>query len=192
MGDDRDVDVVRAFAAVPRRVFLDSCTLQWMLKFGGFIWENEPLSPTNVGDEQVEDLEALQAIFQVNERAMFEFALSEGSLQEVVDAGDTRYTRWALDVLDNWNAVAETYAGQVGAGRGRRLAERLDEPRFGYLSIKDKRLLRDAVALECDAFLTMEMKLPKNARHIGQVLGLRILRPREYWDLLRPWAALYR
>jgi hypothetical protein len=51
--------------------------------------------------------------------------------------------------------------------------------------------VRDALALECDAFLTMEKKLAKNAAHIGTQLGLKILRP-DYWALLRPWAALYR
>jgi hypothetical protein len=57
---------------------------------------------------------------------------------------------------------------------------------------KDKRLVRDALALECDAFLPMEKKLAKNATHIGTQLGLKILRPPDYWALLRPWAALYR
>ncbi len=69
---------------------------------------------------------------------------------------------------------------------------RLDETRFGYLSAKDKLLARDALALECDAFLTMERKLPKMADHIERELGLNVLRPPDYWALLEPWAALYR
>jgi hypothetical protein len=43
----------------------------------------------------------------------------------------------------------------------------------------------------CDAFLTMEKRLPKNAPHIQRELGLQILTPAQYWDLLRPWAPLY-
>jgi hypothetical protein len=32
----------------------------------------------------------------------------------------------------------------------------------------------------------------QNAAHIEAQLGLKILRPPDYWALLRPWAALYR
>jgi hypothetical protein len=40
-------------------------------------------------------------------------------------------------------------------------------------------------------FMTVEKKLPKNAEHIERWTGLRILQPKEYWDLLAPWARLY-
>ena len=49
----------------------------------------------------------------------------------------------------------------------------------------------DAVALECEVFLTMERKLPRNAAQIAAVVPLQVLRPPEYWALLRPWADLY-
>ena len=49
----------------------------------------------------------------------------------------------------------------------------------------------DAVALECEVFLTMEKKLPRNAVQIAAAVPLQVLRPPEYWALLRPWAALY-
>jgi hypothetical protein len=70
--------------------------------------------------------------------------------------------------------VADSRLGHQGGafdGSGARLAARLSERRFGYLSAKDKRLLRDAIELECDAFLTME---------------------KSYWALLEAWAGLYR
>lgn len=35
-------------------------------------------------------------------------------------------------------------------------------------------LLQDALALECDAFLTMEKKLTRNAEHIEAAVGLRL------------------
>jgi hypothetical protein len=49
----------------------------------------------------------------------------------------------------------EEYAGGAFDGSGLEAAMR-DEECFGYLSAKDKVLLRDALALECDAFLTIE------------------------------------
>ncbi len=39
----------------------------------------------------------------------------------------------------------------------------LHPSRFGYLSRKDAALIRDAVLLECDTFLTLDRKLARNA-----------------------------
>jgi hypothetical protein len=70
------------------------------------------------------------------------------------------------------------------------MAEQLDAAK-GHLSAKDMLLLKDAVTLECKAFLTMEKKLPKHAAQIAAPVPLQVMRPPEYWALLRPWAALY-
>ena len=72
------------------------------------------------------------------------------------------------------------------------LAARLDEPKFGYLSEKDGRLLRQAIILRCEAFLTVERRLPRNAAHIKRELGISILTPITLWGMLQPWAALWR
>ena len=64
-------------------------------------------------------------------------------------------------------------------------------PIFVYLSKKDRLLLRDAIILRCEAFLTVERRLPRNAVHIERMLGIRILTPITYWEMLRPWAALW-
>jgi hypothetical protein len=88
----------------------------------------------------------------VNERAAFDYVLSGGSLDEVTDKRDPRYTQWALDVLDHWQLRVEEYAGRALDGSGERLAERLDERRLKYLSVRDKRLLRDAIELEWTPF----------------------------------------
>jgi hypothetical protein len=58
---------------------------------------------------------------------------------------------------------------------GAALATRLDEPKFGYLSNKDKLLWRQAVLLRCNAFLTVEQRLPRNAAHIERELSIVVL-----------------
>lgn len=60
-----------------------------------------------------------------------------------------------------------------------------------YLSVKDAALIRDALAFGCDSFLTLEARLPRNRSHIEVKLGLRVLTPVAFWQLLEPWAALF-
>ena len=67
----------------------------------------------------------------------------------------------------------------------------LDSHSYDYLSMGDRTLIKDALTMECDAFLTMENRLPKNARHIRKTLGIWVLSPVEMWEILRPWAALF-
>lgn len=180
------------FEQLPRRIFLDSSTLQTLQNYGGFIWENEEIPQTNriwSMPNGIQNLEALRTIFIVNERAGFEFALSNNSLSEVSEKKDARYLQWAYDVLDHWLACLEE--AEDLPNDNSHLAAKLDGNSFGYLGVGDRALIKDAILLDCDAFLTMEQRLPKNARHIQRELGLRVLTPAHYWDLLRPWARLY-
>jgi hypothetical protein len=183
------------FAALPGRLFLDSSTLQTLLDYGVTIFEGERPPPRSRAYRiagYLDDLDALRLTFLVNERAGFDFVLSEASLDEVGAKREPRYLQWALDVLDQWQIRVWEYQGGALDGSGARLAARLSERRFGYLSAKDKRLLRDAIELECDAFLTMEKKLARQAEHLRAELEIRLLRPPDYWALLEPWAGLYR
>lgn len=182
------------FAAMPRRIFFDSSTLQTLQDYGAFVWEGvEPL-PTDRTHRipgHHEELRALRAIFLVNERALFEFALSGHSLDEVAAKGDRAYLQWAYDVLDHWNACVASHEADAFNGTGAAVARSLDAPSFGYLSRKDRLLIQDALALECDAFLTMEGRLPKMAGHIGRQTGILVLRPSQLWDRIRPLSRLY-
>ncbi len=182
------------FASLPRRIFLDSSTLQTLQDYGEFIWENVEPSPADrihTMPGGYDELDALRAIFFVNQRSNFEFALSKHSFEEVAAKNDRTYLQWAYDVLDHWEACLAGYAGHPFSGTGLIQASHLDDPCFGYLSTKDRLLIQDALALECDAFLTMESRLPKNADHLRLKVGLLVLRPRQYWNMLSPWAPLY-
>jgi len=180
------------FEDIPRRIFLDSSTLQSLQDYGGFLYENEPLAvtdPIHRDPKGIAKLEALRLIMQIAERAPFEFALSDNSFAEVYAKGDSRYLQWTYDVLDHWLACLEE-SGEPRTNPGPLAA--INSSSYNYLGEGDRELLRDAIALECGAFLTMENKLPKNAGHIERTLGVRVLSPIELWECLQPWAALFR
>jgi hypothetical protein len=181
----------RPFESLPRRIFLDSCTAQTLRDYGGYVFEGEPISAAD-RIRRVPDgfanLKALRNIFLINERALFEWIVSHGSMDEANDKDDPGHVQWILDIaqhsevcLDSDGPTAESEA----------LATRLSEPRFGYLSKKDRRLLQEAIFLRCEAFLTMERRLPRNAEHIRSHLHIEVLTPLVHWEMLRPWAALW-
>jgi hypothetical protein len=180
------------FESLPRRIFLDSCTAQTLRNYGGYIYEAEPI-PASDRIHHVPDgianLEALRDIFFVNERALFEWIVSRGSMQEAHEKRDPGHSQWLWDIADHSEVCLE---GDGPTAESEALAARLDERKFGYLSAKDRLLIRDAIVLRCDTFLTVERRLPRNAAHIERELGIRILTPIMHWEMLRPWAALWR
>ena len=182
---------------VPWRLFLDSTVLQALHQFGGFIYDGDNIPVRHkirVVPKGVTNVTALQNIMQVGYRANFELVLSWNSLEEVANKGEGEYMRWAFEVADHWASVKEQYrnsGNSAFSGEGVANATQLDSPKFGYLGAKDKLLLADALELECSAFLTMDSKLAKNSVHIEKHIPLKVLEPVEYWELLRPWAALF-
>ena len=183
----RDDPVVEAWLSLPRRIYLDTSTLQNLYDFGGEIFEEEPFEPIGRATRVqglADEIDALRLIFMVNQRAMFEFVVAEASLREVINRTHPGYTQWVYDVLDTWliqsKGEEQPKPGTTFEGR-----------HFGMISMKDRRLLQDALDWHCDAFLTMERRLPTAAAFIEQHTGLRVMRPTKYWDLLSPFARLY-
>jgi hypothetical protein len=139
--------------------------------------------------EGIEKVDALRDIFLINERAQFEWIVSHASMVEANDKGDPGHLTWVWDIAHH-SAVCLALEGATKESTAR--SAQLREPRFKYLGVKDRVLLEEAVALRCEAFLTMERRLPRNAAHIERELGIRILTPIAHWQMLRPWAALWR
>jgi hypothetical protein len=178
--------------SLPRRIFLDSCTAQTLRDYDGYICEGEPI-PKSDRIRRIPDgianVEALRNIFLVNERALFEWIVSAASMQEAHEKRDAGHHQWLWDIADHSEVCLE---GDGPTAESAALAARLDEPKFGYLSKKDRLLLRQSVFLRCEAFLTVERRLPRNAAHLQREIGIRVLTPVTHWNMLRPWAALWR
>lgn len=182
----------RSFETLPRRIFLDSCTAQTLRDYAGYVYEGESIAdsdPIRRVPNGVANLDALRNIFAINERALFEWIVSRSSLHEARDKRDRGHMQWMRDIADHSQTCLD---GDGSTVESTQLAARLAESRFGYLSEKDRRLLQDAIALRCEAFLTMERRLPRNASHLSRELGLEILTPASHWKMLEPWAALWR
>jgi hypothetical protein len=180
-------DPVEAWLSLPRRIYLDTSTLQKLYDFGGEVFEGEPFEPVGRAARVqglADEIDALRMIFMVNERATFEFVVTEAALREVVNRTRPGYTRWVYDVLDTWLIQSE---GEERPTPGTTFEDR----RFGMISMKDRRLLQEALDWRCDAFLTMERRLPTAAAFIERQIGLRVMRPTTYWDLLSRFAGLY-
>jgi hypothetical protein len=180
------------FEVLPRRIFLDSCTAQTLQNYGGFIYEGEPIiasDPICRVPEGIANVEALRDIFLINERAQFEWIVSRGSMQEAHEKRDPGHMQWLWDIADH-SAICLECDGPTAESEA--IAINLDKPKFGYLSDKDRLLLRHAIILRCDSFLTVERRLPRNAAHVECELGIRIMTPITHWSMLEPWAALWR
>jgi len=114
------------------------------------------------------------ARYLLGKRAMFEWIVSRGSMEEAQAKRDDGHMQWLWDIADYSEACLES-GGPTAESEA--LGERLSEPKFGYLSLADRRLIREAVILRCEAFLTVERRLPNNAAHLERELGIRILTP---------------
>ncbi|MDQ3900988.1 MAG: hypothetical protein M3319_11315, partial [Actinomycetota bacterium] len=85
-----------------------------------------------------EELDALRKIFLVNERASFEFVSPKPTFARPHNEATLRYTQWVYDVLDTWLIQSEGEGPPVPGTQ-------LDDRRFGMISVKDRRLLQDAL-----------------------------------------------
>lgn len=66
------------------------------------------------------------------------------------------------------------------------MAAIMQDPTFGNISDKDRRLLIEAAGLQCNIFLTIEKKLPKQADSILKKVPLLIATPITFWQMLEP------
>lgn len=191
---EKDFRGINSFETLPKRVFLDSCILQIIFDYGECVFENiepKPTRPIFRIPGGYKELRSIQDIFFVNQRAQFEFALSRHSVNETAARGNSGHFNWVLEVMNYWERILEDYENSPFSEKSEFRAALADHRSLGYLSQKDRLLLKDALSLECEAFLTIDYKLLRNSAHLNKKLGLRLFTPSEYWDVLKPWAGLY-
>ena len=195
MGQPLDMNTDSYFA-IPRRVFLDTSVVNLALDYGGQIHNGEEI-PEGIPRRVREDIDALIGIFATGQRAFWQMAISPQTYREVTNTSDPRrlyhlegwfaelwhYWREIVRVMDNLPTFIEAEEARIGL-----LAS-------GLLDIlpdlEDRVLVCDAVVYRCDAFCTRDWHTILKHRKALTGLPLRVLTPREWWEEIKPWGAIW-
>lgn len=193
----------RRLGDIPGRLLLDTCVLNRIFDEGAYIFEGE--LPDGFA-RQDPDNEALRALFAVNERAQFELLVSPLTVSEVANIQDFRdreiRLRWLLDMLDHWLIVLDERQSRVTQGgtvRHRfKLTPDLQAFEAALMELPDFRrdpfdrlLLVQYRMAACQAFITTDRNTIWRHREALREHGVLVVTPSEYWQMLRPWAALF-
>jgi hypothetical protein len=183
-----------ADAIIPWRIFLDTCTFQVLGDCGGFVFGEDDYpeaadyapgrAPQVLRRPDAEEiLIALKGIFLFNDRANFDWIVSETSIAEVDAAGDRYNSGYVRDIIDHSMTCLADHSPTEAADR---MAQEIASGRCGSFGSQDKQLLLEAAAAECDVFLTIEKRLPRNASAVLRKIPLLITTPADLWKMLEP------
>lgn len=197
---------IMSFDELPRRLLLDTCILNRLYDEGYYIWEGE--LPDNLAENEIDaESRALRNIFSINERASFQFVVSPLSIAEVANVQDfhdrERRLHWVLDVLDHWLIMLDEVLDRKNQGGSVRHRfklnselQQLESTLMGIQDFKrdpfDRLLLIQHKMANCDSFLTIDEDTIWRHRKELLSMGIHVLRPSEFWELLRPYSALWR
>ncbi len=199
------MDSSSQFNSFPRRIFLDTNVLQYLQDFGEYFFEHYRESEEyfkarkgkiKKGTRLFNEIEALHDFFIGIERAYFEFALSPAVYKEVTASGNTRFVQWFHDVWGHWEAVVSEYEkGEAFSENAETNYKRAvnNNSMHGSLSVKDKKIVLDAIRFDCDALLTVDrFARDQNKKiYIFRKYRLMILTPVELMKIIKPYQALW-
>lgn len=181
---------------VPARVFLDTSALNFILDHGESIFDGVPL-PSDKNYRTKMDVDAFYNIFVTGQRASWQLAISPFTYSEIIRTHDLsklhHLKNWFEDVWCYWLNVlqeGENFPSFVRAEPAQiqflssRILNVLPDP-------ADKRLLCDAIVYRCDCFCTRDWRTILKYRDTLRALPISIITPREWWDRIRPFAALW-
>jgi hypothetical protein len=180
---------------VPRRVFLDTNVVNFVLDHDGCIFENEvPRLGLSIHD--LADIDALQLIFATGQRAHWELAVSPITYAEILATTNidrkNSLQRWFGEIWAYWRdcfnedgTLSDVYAHE--------LATKLDATTFLAIfpDAIDRELISHAIAYECDAFCTRDRRTI--LKHVGrsEKLPLEIISPAEWGQRVQKVAGLF-
>lgn len=181
---------------VPRRVFLDTCVVNFMLDHGEQIYDGGSI-PADANQRVARDIEAMSDIMFVGKRAMWQLAISPHTYQEIAATRDAgrRYQleSWFEDLWQYWSGIIHENDDLPSFVEAEDVRVRLLGS--GILDVlpdmADRVLVCDAVVYRCDVFCTQDRAtILKHRDHLSE-LPLRIVTPVEWWSSIQPYARLW-
>ena len=190
----------------PRLIFFDTNIVQNLQSFGEFIYNNA-LTPSmeskilGLGERSVEDIHALAEFMALGQRYGWPIAISPRTLDELEATRSpekrTALTIWgkklsyyftshceeSQDVTEGSSSVEHTHITFHQRQYFSNLLKRLPDE-------SDRHLIIDALEYGCDIFLTMDYKTVWRQRDEVTRFRLRVMRPVELLEHVRPWAGL--
>jgi len=90
---------------IPGRAFLDTCSVNFILEHGEYIFEGEQ-PPSTLSKRVLKDIDAFYNIFQTGDRAMWQLAISPFTYKEVIETQDStkKYYlgNWFSEIWNYW------------------------------------------------------------------------------------------
>ncbi len=176
---------------LPRRVFLDTNVVNFVLDHGMSIFEGQEPQQL-LSDTDLADLQALHLIFLTGQRAHWELAVSPLTYQELSKTPDMKrrsdLERWFSEVWCYWRECF-TEDGTLNDEYAVQLEQRLAGSALlqCFPDASDRALICHAIAYQCDAFCTRDRKTILKRLKAAPELPLEVLSPAEWGE--RIWAA---
>lgn len=177
--------------SLPRRVFLDTNVVNFVLDHGECIFDGG----TAADDLSVRDRDAidcLHRVFIAGQRGGFELAISHKTYDEISRTRDSGRRGELLDWFNElwlyWRDIANE-DDTISTEAADRLAH---DPELGAIlscfpDQADRELIAHALAFKCDAFCTLDQRTILNHVHRLAALDLEFLSPRQWWARIEPW-----
>ncbi len=180
------------FERIFSRIFLDTNTVHCLIKYDEEIFDNQDvlindtLSKNKNGTRNIESLRNLFGFSRSN----FRLVISPNVISEIIRKGNMHYAQYIFDLKDYCDVINE-HDGDIPVfhDQNQQILEKFF-PKIGFLSKCDKELICDAIRLQCNYFMTMDEKLLKNKIQIKNFTGLTLIRPFEFWNLVKPYTGL--
>jgi hypothetical protein len=174
---------------LPARTFLDSSIVELFAFHGAWIVEGDraTISQARFAHHEIADLNALRAIFAVNERANFQFITAEASTASLPKNAPDVFWATQLSVISD-----ELLAVDGPTAESRQRSQLVDGILSSRLASQHRVGLRYALLTRCDAYMTTDRALITQAAGLSSAAQLRLHTPATYWDQLEPWANLWR
>ena len=180
------------FERIFSRIFLDTNIVHCLIRYGEEIFDNQDVliddtfSRNQYGTKNIESLRNLFGF----PRSNFRLIISPNVIQEIMRKNNSHYTHYVFDLNDYCDVIHE-YDGnlQIFHDQNQQILDKFN-PKIGFLSNCDRKLIFDAIRLQCNYFMTVDEKLLKNKTQIENFTGMTLIRPFEFWDLVRPYMGL--